>query len=236
MPSADGHPTQIASGVQRELDALAVALGRLVSLDNPGGGLLGYSVQGREVDAARVEAILSRRVPDVPAELLGRGSHRPVRVPANPELQMSARTCLPIRQQRDTLALLWVLDDGRPIDLVESRIARACGSPPRGLVRSAARPRARPLGRPAGTISTASSSRPAPGEPDPVGIASRPRGQVAHKIDREALYSATPSRLMHSTSCFAPLSRSPTADSQMSPPPRSSEGDGGAQHGADDVR
>jgi hypothetical protein len=64
MPSGDGHPTQIASGVQRELDALAVALGRSVSLDDPGGGLLGYSVQGREVDAARVEAILSRRVPD----------------------------------------------------------------------------------------------------------------------------------------------------------------------------
>jgi hypothetical protein len=47
---------------------------------------------------------------------------------------MSARTCLPIRQQRDTLALLWVLDDGRPLDLVESRIARACGDRLRTLL------------------------------------------------------------------------------------------------------
>src|SRR6476659_1369806 len=47
MPSGDGHPTQIASDVQRELDALAVALGSTVSLDDPPAPTMSVSLADR---------------------------------------------------------------------------------------------------------------------------------------------------------------------------------------------
>jgi PucR family transcriptional regulator, proline-responsive transcriptional activator len=141
MPRGDEQSPPAALDVQRELDGLAVALGRSVSLDDPGGTLLGYSIQGRDVDTARVEAILSRRVPQaVLAYQRSFGVDEatgPVRVPANPDLQMSARTGVPIQHRRDTIALLWVLEDGRPLDSDETRTARACGDRLRALLRPA---------------------------------------------------------------------------------------------------
>ena len=100
--------------VQRELDTLAATLGHSVSLDGPDGTLIAYSTQGADVDPVRVEAILTRRVPA--AVLAYQRRHgidtatAPVRVPANPDLDMTARLCLPIRRGRRLVAYLWVLD------------------------------------------------------------------------------------------------------------------------------
>jgi len=50
--------------LQRELDRLAAALGHSVSLDRPDGTLLGHSSRGADADTVRVNAILTRHVPD----------------------------------------------------------------------------------------------------------------------------------------------------------------------------
>ncbi|MCW2867261.1 MAG: putative transcriptional regulator, PucR family [Marmoricola sp.] len=115
--------------LQDELDRLAAALGRGVSLDGPDGRLLGHSVQGADVDRARVEAILTRRVP-VAARAwqdLHRASsaEHPVRVPASAEAGMSARLCVPVRRRGVVRALLWVLESDRPLDEEEVRLATA---------------------------------------------------------------------------------------------------------------
>jgi hypothetical protein len=127
--------------VQRELDDLAATLGRSVSLDAPDGTLLGYSTQGTDVDPVRIQAILSRRVPD--AVLAYQRMHGidtatgPVRLPANPDLGMTARTCLPVRTGRQVAAYLWVLDDGAPLDGSAVRAGRSCGKRIAALLRPA---------------------------------------------------------------------------------------------------
>lgn len=130
--------------VGRELDDLAAVLGRSVSLDAPDGTLLGYSTQGTDVDHVRVQAILSRRVPD--AVLAYQRAHGvdtatgPVRLPANPDLGMTARTCLPVRTGRHVAAYLWVLDDGAPLDGVGVDALRSCGTRIAALLRPARAP------------------------------------------------------------------------------------------------
>ncbi|GIJ57421.1 helix-turn-helix domain-containing protein [Virgisporangium aurantiacum] len=123
----------------RELDDLAAALGRSVSLDAPDGTLLGYSTQGTDVDPVRVQAILSRRVPD--AVLAYQRAHGvdtatgPLRLPANPDLGMTARTCLPVRTGRHVAAYLWILDDGAPLDGAGVDALRSCGTRIAALLR-----------------------------------------------------------------------------------------------------
>ena len=115
--------------LQDELDRLASALGRGVSLDGPDGRLIGHSVQGADVDPARVEAILTRQVP--PAARAWQDLHRvssaeqPLRLPAHAEAGMSARLCVPVRRRGVVRALLWVLESGRPLTDDEVRLAAA---------------------------------------------------------------------------------------------------------------
>jgi PucR family transcriptional regulator, proline-responsive transcriptional activator len=129
--------TQEAS-VQRELDDLAEAIGRSVSLDNAGGALVGYSVQGDDVDRVRVRAILTRRVSREVLEHQRRHgvetASGPVRVPANVRLGMAARLCIPLGRDGRRLGYLWILDEDEA--LRPAAVARA---------RKTARRLARPL-------------------------------------------------------------------------------------------
>lgn len=129
-----------SSDLQRELDELAAALGRSVSLDSPDGRLLGYSAQGADVDHVRVEAILSRRVPeDVLAHQRRHGidtATTPVRVPASAELGMASRTCVPVLSGRTRLAYIWILDESAPLRDAELRRARRTADRIRKLLRS----------------------------------------------------------------------------------------------------
>ncbi|HVH23878.1 MAG TPA: hypothetical protein VNA11_15625, partial [Pseudonocardia sp.] len=92
--------------LQEELDALAARLGRSLTLDDPHGAVLAHSTQGEDADAARITAILRRRVaPEIRAWearhlalSTDRPAGEPVLVPANPELGMAARHGLPIRE------------------------------------------------------------------------------------------------------------------------------------------
>src|SRR6185437_7020424 len=78
----------VAERLQEELDALAIRLGRSLTIDSVDGELIAYSTQRDDTDTARVSAILLRRVPveicDWQARYIGLDSAAPVRVPANP--------------------------------------------------------------------------------------------------------------------------------------------------------
>lgn len=99
--------------VQQELDALAVRLGRSLTIDGVHGDLIAYSTQRDDVDAARVSTILLRRVaPEIrewEQRHVAADATDPVPVPANPRLGLSARFCLPLRRRGRHLGYLWIL-------------------------------------------------------------------------------------------------------------------------------
>lgn len=114
--------------VQRELDALAGAIGHSVSVDDAGGQVVGYSVQGEDVDPVRVRAILTRRVPREVLEHQRRhgveSASGPVQVPASEELGMAARLCIPLGRGRRRLGYLWILDEDGALRSAEIATAR----------------------------------------------------------------------------------------------------------------
>lgn len=111
---------ETGAGLQEALDALAGRLGVGITIDGPDGQLLAYSSQpdSGATDEARLAAILRRHVePEVRAweEAALREAdprHRAVRVPANPQLGMAARVCVPLRRRGRPVGSLWVIDDG----------------------------------------------------------------------------------------------------------------------------
>jgi hypothetical protein len=114
--------------VQRELDELAEAIGHSVSVDDAGGAVVGYSVQGDDVDRVRVRAILTRRVPREVLEHQRRHgvetASGPVHVPANEELGMATRLCVPLGRGPSRLGYLWILDEAgalRPAEIATAR-------------------------------------------------------------------------------------------------------------------
>jgi hypothetical protein len=103
--------------LQEELDALAVRLGRSLTIDSTSGELIAYSTQRDDAagDRARISTILLRHVaPEVQRwqeRHVGDGLD-PVEVPANPELGMTARICVPLHRDGRVLGYLWVLQSG----------------------------------------------------------------------------------------------------------------------------
>jgi hypothetical protein len=114
--------------VQRELDDLAEAIGRSVSIDDASGALVGYSVQQDDVDRVRVRAILTRRVSSEVLEHERRHgvetASGPVKVPANKKLGMAARLCIPLARGRRRLGYLWILDEDEALGPAEIASAR----------------------------------------------------------------------------------------------------------------
>lgn len=113
--AADVHDT-----LQRLVDELAERIGRPVDVEDRDLRVLAYSAHEHEVDAVRSRSILARSGPrEVDAWLRSRGVHGatgPVRLPANPDLGMAARLCVPIRDGRSLLGFLWLVDEpGRPV-------------------------------------------------------------------------------------------------------------------------
>ncbi len=103
--------------IQQQIEALADELGCAVLVEDQQHHPLWWSVQG-EVDSVRMRSILQREPPPGAAALVTRlglpTAPGPVRTPAQPDLDMSERWCVPLRHARDLLGYLWVLDaDGR---------------------------------------------------------------------------------------------------------------------------
>ena len=102
------------SSLQELVDALASELGRPVGVDDRRFRALAYSSHDAEVDQVRRDSILRREAPEevtrwlFSLDLEGVGGQ--VRVPANEELGMDARLCIPLRFEGATLGYLWLID------------------------------------------------------------------------------------------------------------------------------
>lgn len=100
--------------VQQVVDDLAAQVGRPVILEDGSLRLVAFSSHDQAVDEVREASILRRRASvDVTrwlTELGVRRARRPFRVPANPELGMLARLCIPILWKNRLLGHLWLID------------------------------------------------------------------------------------------------------------------------------
>ncbi len=105
--------------VEQLVERVALKLGRGLSLEDLDGLLLAYSSNQSHADRVRVNFLLSKRVPlDVSAWQLSHGiatAVRPVVVPANEELGMLGRVCVPLMVRGFRVGYLWVqLDAEEP--------------------------------------------------------------------------------------------------------------------------
>ena len=101
------------------MERVALRLGRGLSLEDLDGVLLAYSSNQSQADRVRVNFLLSKRVAvDVSAWQLSHGiatAVRPVVVPANEELGMLGRVCVPLLVRGFRVGYLWVqLDAEEP--------------------------------------------------------------------------------------------------------------------------
>lgn len=101
--------------VEQLVEQVAEKLGRGLSLEDLDGVLLAYSSNQSHADRVRVNFLLSKRVPaDVKAWQLSHGiatAVRPVVVPANEELGMLGRVCVPLLVRGFRVGYLWVQQD-----------------------------------------------------------------------------------------------------------------------------
>lgn len=97
------------------MERMAASLGRALSLEDLDGVLLAYSSNQPTTDRVRVNFLLSKKVPaDVSSWQLSHGiasAVRPVIVPANEELGMLGRVCVPLLARGYRVGYLWVLQD-----------------------------------------------------------------------------------------------------------------------------
>jgi hypothetical protein len=101
--------------VEQLVERAALKLGRGLSLEDLDGVLLAYSSNQSHADRVRVNFLLSKRVPaDVSEWQLSHGiatAVRPVVVPANDELGMLGRVCVPLLVRGFRVGYLWVQQD-----------------------------------------------------------------------------------------------------------------------------
>lgn len=101
--------------VEQLVEQVAGKLGRGLSLEDLDGLLLAYSSNQAHADKVRVNFLLSKRVPaDVSAWQLSHGiatAVRPVAIPANPDLGMLGRICVPLMVRGFRVGYLWVQQD-----------------------------------------------------------------------------------------------------------------------------
>ncbi|GAA3032213.1 helix-turn-helix domain-containing protein [Streptosporangium longisporum] len=102
--------------LQETVDEIAARLGASATLEDRSFQLLAYAAQSGDIDVVRRESILRRRATDqVRAYFEGYGiavAPGPVRIPADADLGVLARVCVPLRHHRVTYGYLWLLDDG----------------------------------------------------------------------------------------------------------------------------
>ncbi|MEV7013944.1 helix-turn-helix domain-containing protein [Streptosporangium sp. NPDC051022] len=102
--------------LQETIDEIAARLGASATLEDRSFQLLAYAAQSGHIDTIRQESILRRRAtPEVRAYFEGYGiaaAKGPVRIPADAELGVLARVCVPLRYHDVTYGYLWLLDDG----------------------------------------------------------------------------------------------------------------------------
>lgn len=106
--------------VQQIVDDLAGRLNRPAVLEDRSLRLIAYSSHDQPIDDVRESSILRRQASrDVTRWLTSLGVRqalKPVRVPANSELGMLSRLCIPILWKNRALGYLWFIDPDESID------------------------------------------------------------------------------------------------------------------------
>ncbi|WP_344967460.1 PucR family transcriptional regulator [Streptosporangium fragile] len=102
--------------LQETVDEIAARLGASATLEDRSFQLLAYAAQSGNIDRVRQESILRRRATEKVRRYfeeygiaVARG---PVRIPADADLGVLARVCVPLRHHDVTYGYLWLLDDG----------------------------------------------------------------------------------------------------------------------------
>lgn len=102
-----------SADIEQLVENLATSLDRALSLEDLDGVLLAYSRDQPLADRVRVNFLLSKKVPaDVSAWQLQHGiatAVRPVVVPANAELGMLGRVCVPLMVRGFRVGYLWAM-------------------------------------------------------------------------------------------------------------------------------
>jgi hypothetical protein len=121
-----------AQRLQEQLDALVADVGYGATVEDLAGRAIAYSAQPTEVDEPRIQAILTRETPpDVYAWQQSHGiatATEPVRIPANPDLRMLPRLCVPLRHRGVRLGHLWIIESQQsctPEQVAEAERRRA---------------------------------------------------------------------------------------------------------------
>jgi len=116
------------SDVQALVDALAADLDRPTGVDDRHFRSIAYSSHAEGVDSVRLASILQREAPQPVREWLEElGVHEAetcLRVPANRELGMAARVCIPLRFDDIALGYLWLIDEPEPVNEEQVEEAR----------------------------------------------------------------------------------------------------------------
>ncbi|PZF81214.1 PucR family transcriptional regulator [Jiangella anatolica] len=107
--------------MQQILESLAQRVGRPAVLEDRFSRLIAFSSHDRPIDDVREDSILRRHASPEVRGWLKRFAlpdlHRPLRIPANPELHMLPRVCVPVRSRGKLLGHLWFVDaDGTMSD------------------------------------------------------------------------------------------------------------------------
>lgn len=106
------------SEIQPAIDEIANALGTGASLDDLTGRLVAYSAQHGHADDARVRSLLNREVPEDIRDWEARHGTgtavEPIIIPANPDLKMDPRICVPLIHRGVRTGLLYVIDPLAP--------------------------------------------------------------------------------------------------------------------------
>lgn len=120
------------SELQDLVDGLAARLGRAATIDDQRFHLVAFSSHGNDIDDVRLASILHREAPAaVQDRLLAAGidhATAPVRVPADGELGMRARWCVPVRFEGMLFGWLWLVDEPEPLDDAQLDDAVACAT------------------------------------------------------------------------------------------------------------
>jgi purine catabolism regulator len=129
------HALMRAASREATLDDLARILcpliGRSVTFEDPGGKLLAHCSIGDRTDAIRRETLERAQTPTTILRALEtsgldrrlRGSEKPIRVPAMPEIGLAARVACPIRLGAELVGAVWILEGDEPLSELDHRAA-----------------------------------------------------------------------------------------------------------------
>ena len=115
-PPQKGSPVAVLDAVQELADGLAEELKRSVAVDDPDLRLLVSSAHYEDVDRARMNSLVGRRIVGPTRDyVMESGAQRwrePTRLGANPDLGVErARWCFPLWSKYELLGFMWLIED-----------------------------------------------------------------------------------------------------------------------------